>query len=54
MTGMCRTFKCLPGPGGLLEQDSLMVWAMTVVLDAQAERDAREQKKMEADAKRKR
>lgn len=42
---MCREFKCLPDPGGLNDQDSLIVYGMTVVLEAMREREERENKK---------
>ena len=43
MTIMCQELHCLPGAGGLLDQDSKHVWLMTLVSNAQAERAKLEQ-----------
>lgn len=44
---LCTTFRCLPGPGGLLEQDSYMIWLLTLYLEAKAEREHKESKDAE-------
>jgi hypothetical protein len=38
MTNMCQSLKCLPSPGGLLDQDSLLVIGMNWVVDAQGKK----------------
>ena len=32
LTYLCRKLGCLPGEGGLLDQDSYLVWGMRTVL----------------------
>jgi hypothetical protein len=39
----CREFRCLPGPGSLLEQDSLLIYLINIVQAAWAEREKRDQ-----------
>jgi hypothetical protein len=51
MSGICKQIKCLPGPGGLMEQDSLLIWLMTTVLEAWQMREDREMKQSEREAK---
>jgi hypothetical protein len=38
LTNMCQTMNALPRPGGVLDQDSYLIWGMEIVLNAQAER----------------
>jgi hypothetical protein len=45
MTQLCQALNCLPGPGGLLQQDSYYVWMMQIVLHAEAEKAQREQER---------
>jgi hypothetical protein len=40
---MCRRFSCLPGPGGVLEQDGYMMMGVGIALDAIAEREHKEE-----------
>jgi hypothetical protein len=35
IANMCQHLHCLPGPGGLLDQDSFLVYGMDLVVDAQ-------------------
>lgn len=42
---MCQDLKCLPGPGALYDQDSLIVHGMDLVVHAQ-----RARQKLEYDA----
>jgi hypothetical protein len=42
LTLFCQEFHCLPGAGGLYDQDSYDIWRMGLVMDAQAERAERE------------
>jgi hypothetical protein len=51
MAGVCKQLKCLPGPGGLMEQDSLLIWLLTTVLEAWQMREDREMKQSEREAK---
>ena len=44
MTRLCQEFHVLPNAGGLLDQDSYHVWLMANVIEADRERDEREQK----------
>lgn len=50
----CREFRCLPGPGSLLEQDSLHIYLLNVVQQAWAEKEKKEaeRQKQEAESKR--
>lgn len=50
MIGLCKAFGCLPRPGGLLEQDSLVVHLMQVVLAAQEEAEEREAERQRRNA----
>lgn len=45
ITSMCRAFNCLPGPGGLLQQDSYLMDGMGFVVEAVNEREELEQKR---------
>lgn len=47
LTVMCQEFNCLPGVGGLLDQDSYYVWQMQLVKNAQTERSELDRKKLE-------
>lgn len=47
MTVMCQEFNCLPNEGGLLDQDSYYVWLLMAVIEAQAERQKIENKRLE-------
>lgn len=38
LTRMCETFRCLPGPGGLLDQDSYAMFLMKMVIEADNEK----------------
>jgi hypothetical protein len=51
---LCTELHCLPGPGGILQQDSLHVWLLTIYLDALKERDQKEAERSEAQAKKSR
>jgi hypothetical protein len=51
MSSICKNTKCLPGPGGLMEQDSLLIWLMTTVFEAWQMREDREMKQSEREAK---
>jgi hypothetical protein len=42
---MCREFRSLPESGGVMDQDSLIVYGMTAVLEAMQEKEERESKK---------
>jgi hypothetical protein len=42
LTAMCETFNCLPGAGGLLDQDPLFIFMIREVRVAQAEKAAAE------------
>lgn len=44
LANLCATMYCLPGPGGLLDQDSYLINGIMLVLQVQGE-------KAEADAK---
>lgn len=41
---MCQRFSCLPGPGGVLDQDGYIMMGVGIALDAIAEKQNREQK----------
>jgi len=45
ITFLCKQLHCLPGPGGLLQQDPYMVDGLSLVLEAINEREAKEQKR---------
>lgn len=45
MTNLCVALHCLPGPGGLLDQDHRHVETMVAVLNAQKEREDFDQHK---------
>lgn len=47
---LCQKLRVLPGPGGLFEQDSLVVWLLTVYFECVAEREERDTKKAEQKA----
>jgi hypothetical protein len=40
---MCTKLGCLPGPGGLLDQDAYYVYMMQCVIEAQAELEQKEE-----------
>jgi hypothetical protein len=42
---MCQRFNCLPGPGGVLEQDAYIMMGVGIALDALAEKQKLEQDK---------
>lgn len=44
---MCQHLHCLPGPGGLLDQDSFFVEVMDMVVDAQGVKQELDRKKQE-------
>lgn len=49
MAQLCKTFRCLPRPGGLLDQDWYHVELIKIGLQAMAEREQRDMdKKMKA------
>lgn len=48
LTQMCQEFHALPDPGGLMQQDSYKIYCMSLVLEAQRERQELEAKKQEA------
>jgi hypothetical protein len=48
---MCDTFKSLPGPGGVLEQDSYAMWLLSLYLEAKAERRQKDLDEQERSAK---
>lgn len=45
ITSLCRTFHCLPGPGGLFQQDPYLMDGMGFVLEAMNEREEHEANK---------
>jgi hypothetical protein len=47
----CQALKCLPKPGGLLDQDAYQVIVMQMVIGAQNEKQERDLKKAERKAK---
>jgi hypothetical protein len=51
ITNMCQEFHCLPREGGLLDQDSYLVWKMQIVMAAKAEKQARDQKQEQSRAR---
>jgi hypothetical protein len=48
---MCQHLHCLPSPGGLLDQDSFMVYGMDLVVDAQGIKQDLESNSAEAKRK---
>jgi uncharacterized membrane protein len=38
ITTLCQALNCLPGPGGLLQQDSYIMYGVEAVLIAQAKK----------------
>jgi hypothetical protein len=42
---MCRRFSCLPGPGGLFEQDGYIMMGVGLAMDALNEKEERDQAK---------
>jgi hypothetical protein len=48
MANFCDRIQCLPGPGGLRQQDSKDIWLMQVVWAAQAEKREFDRKREEA------
>jgi hypothetical protein len=48
ITNMCKALNCLPGPGGLLEQDSYVMWLVESTLIVQNEKDQMELAKAQA------
>ena len=44
LTNLCQELHCLPGAGGLLDQDSKHVWLMKLVLAAQVEKAHKDQR----------
>jgi len=45
LTSLCRILNCLPGPGGLLQQDPYLVDGMAFVIEAMNEKEEMEQKR---------
>lgn len=45
---MCRRFNCLPGPGGVLEQDGYVMMGVSIALDAITEKENRNEKERQA------
>jgi hypothetical protein len=43
LASMCRRFSCLPGPGGLLEQDGYIMMGVGIAMDAIAEAEDKKQ-----------
>jgi len=39
---MCEKLHCLPGPGGLLEQDAYYVYMLQSVYNARAQREEKD------------
>jgi hypothetical protein len=48
ITNMCRALNCLPGPGGLLDQDSYIMWLVESTLVVQNEKEQQELAKAKA------
>lgn len=46
---MCEKLHVLPEPGGMLDQDSYLIFLVRAVLEADAEKDAKEAKKQQAE-----
>jgi hypothetical protein len=53
MTILCRELGALPGPGGLLDQDSYHVWLLQETIQAMNKKEKRDMDQAEAKAKRK-
>ena len=45
ITYLCKSLRCLPGPGGLLQQDPYLVEGMIMVLDASNEKQEKDSKR---------
>lgn len=45
LTNMCQELHCLPGPGGLLDQDAYHIHMMRCVIIAQREAEEIQRKK---------
>lgn len=39
---MCQRFNCLPGPGGVLEQDGYILMGVGIAIDALNEKEKKE------------
>ena len=50
----CRTFRQLPQPGGVLDQDSYYVWLLNIVKRAFDERERIELERQKNESKRRR
>lgn len=48
---MCQRFNCLPGPGGVLEQDGYIMMGVGIALDALGEKQKVEQDRENAKMK---
>lgn len=53
ITGMCEAFNCLPKPGGLFDQDVVLIEGMRIVKQAKSERERKDAEAQQADIKRK-
>jgi hypothetical protein len=51
MTILCRELHVLPGPGGLLDQDSYHVWLLQNTLEVLNEKEKQDMDKKMAEAK---
>lgn len=51
LAGNCREFRCLPGPGSLMDQDFLLIYWLNVVQDAWREREEKDAKQREQEAR---
>jgi hypothetical protein len=45
ITALCKQLHCLPGPGGLFQQDPYLIDGISLVLDALNERQEKEQQR---------
>ncbi len=45
ITSLCKQLNCLPGPGGLLQQDPYLIEGMNFVMLAMHEREELEAKR---------
>lgn len=52
MTNLCEAFGVLPRSGGILDQDSYLVWGMTLVLNAKVERQKLEEERAKKEGRR--
>jgi len=52
VTNLCRTLGCLPGPGGLFDQDPYWVEVMSLVIAAQNEQEEMEAAEIRAQTNR--